>query len=309
MKKFFLFTASILIILSPATLTAQSAPNGTANGDTDFIEHYIEQEESLTNSRAKARDLLSEKPNVLKLRETEERMLEEGARKREELAHKLDERKYIENRKKNMIEDITSRLQKAPFGLYWDATLEEMQMMDFILQPVQHEDYKGSYRVSNPQQRYAFFTSVIAVFGLQDHLWSIYAQSAPQEDEADASKVLKLYQQYYEALKKKYGNDKEFFTPYTYVEEQVEIQGEGEKQKKIVTEVTHENPKGGANFLKELQAEKTSLYATFENNDLGIILRVAVNEEGKSFITINYKNLEIMKNENNANLENLMDDL
>lgn len=301
----FLYIVSLLSILFFCMPVMNLHAEEADTSGMEFIEEFVQAEEALDQARSESKNLLETKPQVLTLRENEEKLLQEAAKKREELAHKIDEKRYIEDKKKMTINDVISRLKKAPFGLYWNATLEEMKTMDFLFSPTVREDYSGVYHLTNPKQKHALFSYVLSIFGTQNHLWCIYAQSKPSEDTADAAGVLKLYHQYYEALKAKYGNDQEFFTPYTYIEEQTI--GEGDEKK--VIQIKHENPLGGENFLEELKTNKAALYATFESADLGITLTVNVDENNKSFITIDYKNLKVMQKEKNTNLENLMEDL
>lgn len=271
----------------------------------EFIEEFIENEEAAISGRNKSQDLLSQKPQILELRENEKQLLLENEKKKDALAQKINERKYLEAKKQEAMMDITKRLEQAPFGLYWDASKEDIESIGFILKPSKRENYEGVYRIENPKQKHTVFEHIFAIFGRQNHLWCIYAQGVPQEDKPDASQILKVYHQYYEALQKKYGNGKEIFSPYVYVEEKVE--GEGSNKK--VSHIKHQNPLGGKNFLNELQTKKASLYATFENEKLGVILGVFANGKQKSFIAIDYKNLNIMSQEKESNLEEIMDDL
>ena len=52
---------------------------------------------------------------------------------------------------------------------------------------------------------------------------------------------------------------------------------------------------GNPDFLKELQNGEAFLYATFENGIVGAALGVNVDGNGQSYITIDYKNLKLMK--------------
>lgn len=301
MKNIFILFIAIGIFTYPQITNAQTK---SADG-LEFIEEFVESEEAAIKGRNKSENLLSEKPNILKLRENEERLLLENEKKRDELAQKINEKKFLELKKQEAIEYIKESFEQAPFGLYWNATKEDMESIGFVLTPGKRENYDGVYRVENPKQTYTTFEQVHAIFGLQNHLLCIYAQSIPQPDKPDASKVLQLYRQYYQALQKKYGNDKEVFIPYTYIEEKVE----GDDEEKKVTRIQHENPLGGENFLEELQTGKATLYATFENGKIGVTLSVFGNEKQEGFITVDYKDLNIVNIEKETNIDNLMDDL
>ena len=300
MKNIILVAIAGLLIYSHTACAKSKQSDGM-----DFLEEYVENEDAAAKGRNKSENLLKEKPKILKLRENEEQLLLENEKKRDELAQKINERKFLETKKLEAMADITKRLDKAPFGLYWDASKEDIESIGFILTPSKRENYDGVYRVENPKQQYTAFKPVIAIFGLQNHLLCVYAQSVPQPDKPDASKILQVYHQYYKALQKKYGNAKEIFSPYTYVEEKVEKKDD----KKKVTKIQHQNPLGGENFLEELQTGKASLYATFNNERTGVTLGVAANQNKESFIIIDYKDLSIMNKEKETNIENLMDDL
>ena len=80
------------------------------------------------------------------------------------------------------------------------------------------------------------------------------------------------------------------------------------KKPKIVV-IEKENPLGGPTFLPELREEKASLYATFENNEVGVVMSVNVNENNQSYLTIDFKNLKLMQAEEDAELTELVDEL
>ena len=59
--------------------------------------------------------------------------------------------------------------------------------------------------------------------------------------------------------------------------------------------VQQEQAIGNPNFLQELQNGQAFLYATFDNSKVGAALSVNVDGDGKSYITVEYKNLTIMR--------------
>ena len=200
---------------------------------------------------------------------------------------------------------IKDSLQPAPLGLYWAATEAELKELGFNLLPAERKDYKNVFQITNAQQKNNTFQQIIAIFGEQDKLWCIYAQSHLLDDNAKAEKVLALYRRYYDALAKKYGNAQEHFEPYTYEEKIIE----GEKEQKQTKTIQKQNPIGGADFLKELQEGKAVLYATFKNDKIGITLGVSVDGDGKSYISIDYKDFALMQSEKQTALDNTIDDL
>jgi len=200
--------------------------------------------------------------------------------------------------------DLTERLESAPFGLYWDATKEEIAMLGFKLVEAEREDYQNVYEVKNPKQNKKTFSRILAIFGSQNHLYCIYAQSDLQNDDDRASAGLQLYRQYYKALEQKYGNAKEFFTPNIVYEESAEKSGARD-----ISALGKENPIGNDDFLNELAKNKASLYATFENENIGAVIDLLANDEQQSYIAIDYKNLPVLKKEKEGLLDELIGDI
>ena len=98
--------------------------------------------------------------------------------------------------------------------------------------------------------------------------------------------------------------------PAEYTEKVIEQDEEGSDKTKVAEKtVTKTAPIGNDNFLAELQQGTAVLYATFENEMLGVTLGVSVDGEGKSYISIDYKNLKIMEEENQTKLNNLISDI
>ena len=274
-----------------------------------FLKKLFRGDESAQKAQSSAGQLLERRQNMLELRDSQKRLIKEGQQKRlqfieaskqerensltpEELQANLDDK----------IKLIIKNHAAAPFGLYWGTDKEQTEMLGFELQPAERKDYTNVYNVANPKQNVRTFDIVTAIFGEQNKLWCIFAQSTPQEDTPQADEVLKLYRKYYEALKQKYGNAKQYFTSSA---ETREI-GNGEIANKSAED---EAKIGGDNFLAELQNGTAVLYATFENEELGITLGVSVDGDGKSYISLDYKNLIIMKEEHETKLNNLISDI
>lgn len=119
--------------------------------------------------------------------------------------------------------------------------------------------------------------------------------AAENEDiaiEAAASGVLKMYRGYFKLLSQKYGHAQEFYTPNVVNVDKTVTDARGKPQ--TVTE-EKKQPIGNPDFLKELQNGDAELYATFENGIVGAALGVNVDGNGQSYITIDYKNLKLMK--------------
>ena len=202
--------------------------------------------------------------------------------------------------------------QKAPFGLTWGLSQAEIAELGFELEPTAIEDFKNAYIVKNSQQQHTQFAQVVAVFGEFDHLNAIYAEGIAAKDTPQAANVLSLYDRYYNALKKKYGNDKEYFKPNT-VEKEIALPPalhQTDKDEKLAAKtVKVDNPRGNDNFLQELQEGKATLFATFGNEQINVTLSVDVDENAQSSIILEYENLQVRQKDAEATLNELMNDL
>lgn len=310
MKTLF-FLGTFLFVASVCNAQMVELFDDGTEDSADEIINPASESSILDDEQAKdaARDLLQQKPTILNLRKNDLKSLEQLEEKTREIRSKTEkiaqEKEEAEETEEDRIKKLKAKYQSAPFGLYWAASQENIKKFGFELLPAERKDYKNVFQVANPQQKNNTFAYIIAIFGMQDKLWCVYAQGIPQEDDAKATKVLALYHRYFEALSAKYGNAEEHFEPYTY-EERL-IKGEGEK-KKVIT-VTKQNPLGGDNFLQELQEGKAVLYATFQNDKIGVTLGVSVDGDGKSYISVDYKDFALMDSEQQTILNRTIEDL
>lgn len=310
MKTLF-FLGTFLFVASVCNAQMVELFDDGTEDSADEIINPASESSILDDEQAKdaARDLLQQKPTILNLRKNDLKSLKQLEEKTREIRSKTEkiaqEKEEAEETEEDRIKKLKAKYQSAPFGLYWAASQENVKKFGFELLPAERKDYKNVFQVANPQQKNNTFAYIIAIFGMQDKLWCIYAQGIPQEDDAKATKVLALYHRYFEALSAKYGNAEEHFEPYTY-EERL-IKGEGEK-KKVIT-VTKQNPLGGDNFLQELQEGKAVLYATFQNDKIGVTLGVSVDGDGKSYISVDYKDFALMDSEQQTILNRTIEDL
>ena len=213
-------------------------------------------------------------------------------------------------------EQIKENYEKAPFGLYWGTSKQEAEILGFEFETAELENYKNAYILKNPQQKQKKFEPIYVIFGEKDHLNAVYARGIYMKDTPRADYVLKLYDQYYAALKKKYGNDKEYFEPNTY-EERTELPSldtdeTGAEKKPAVQRIqieTKDNPRGNENFLQELKEQKASLSATFGGKTIKVDLSIEVNKETQSRIVLDYENLSVQQKDNEATLNELVKDL
>ena len=69
--------------------------------------------------------------------------------------------------------------------------------------------------------------------------------------------------------------------------------------------VSKEAPIGNPDFLNQLQQGTATLYSTFHNDEVGAALAINVDGNKKSYIVIDYKNLKILKAQENKTLDAL----
>lgn len=213
-------------------------------------------------------------------------------------------------------DNIDDMPQKAPFGLIWGLSKEETAELGFELEPTAIEDFKNAYVVKNPQQQQTQFNSVIIAFGSQNHLNAIYAEGIAAKDTPQATNILNRYNQYYNALKQKYGNDKEYFKPNT-IEKEIALppalqqtnKTNARNEKLAAKTVRVDNPRGNDDFLQELQEGKATLFATFNNQQINVTLSVAADENAQTYIILEYENLQVQQKDAEATLNELMNDL
>ncbi len=183
---------------------------------------------------------------------------------------------------------VASRAQSAPFGLVWGSTIVETQNQGIILSPIEEKDYANSFRAQKLPKAVKDFTAVDITFGDENELWRIIAYGKLLDDDAKASKALQMYNAYSNLLTQKYGNKQEFFTPA-----QIDVTTKDAYGKDITVQQTA--PLGNSDFLKQLQSGAAVLYSTYYNQEVGATLAVNVDGDGKSYIVIDYKNLQILQ--------------
>lgn len=279
----------------------------------EVVNEYITDLENAVRVKNDARKILLQKDDKITLRENQKKQIEEGNKKRELLRRKInsenietpEENVKIAEKNDEQQEFLRNSLEKAPFGLFWKATAENMNLLGFSLTEVQREGYENVYKISKENQPLEDFEFVTVSFGKQNRLWNIYAQGLPEEDDNKASKIMVLYEKYYNALDKKYGNAQQFFQPYV-IEQKISEKKDGAETEKIVKK---EHKIGNDDFLEELKTEKAILYATFSDGKIGVVLSVGVDDNGRSYITLDYKNLELLRKENEQNMQEILENL
>ena len=193
---------------------------------------------------------------------------------------------------------IKDRVVPAPFGLVWGASIVETTNQGVELTPVEEKDYPNSFAATKLPKELQDFARVDVSFGEENKLWRIIAYSSPITDDADASKILKIYETYANLLNKKYGNKQQFFNPA-----QIEVITKNAQGREVSE--TQDAPIGNPQFLAQLQSGEAELYSTYNNQDVGAALAINVDGEGKSYIVIDYKNLNLLKEKEQQTLDAL----
>lgn len=266
--------------------------------EDSVITDYLADVDEMATARDTARDLLQKQPRKIEisLQKTEQQRLQPTA--------DADETAAV---------DTEVTFAQAPFNLLWGASLEYMQHhLGWQVQKAEREGYDNVYQMQHHDYPQNNFTNVAAAFGKNNKLWCIFAQGQPLDDDATASVILQLFDKYYEALEKKYGNAEVHFEPYTYqVEQPLEQNGRPVLQngRPVAQVVQMQNPLGGETFLQELQEGKANLYATFYNDEIGVTLGIFVDENAKSHLLLDYKNLPLLEKEEELKNQQKMEGL
>ena len=195
-------------------------------------------------------------------------------------------------------EHVFSKNQAAPFGLIWGASMTETKNQGIVLTSIGEKDYVNNFSATHLPKEVMDIARVDITFGEDDHLWRIIAYGKLLDDDASASKVMRLYKIYSALLSKKYGNAQEFFTPA-----QIDVTKKDANGKDII--VQEDAPIGNPNFLSQLQSGAAVLYSTYYNEEVGAALAVNVDGDGKSYIVIDYKNLRILNAQEQETLDAL----
>ncbi len=264
-----------------ATLLCTAAFGLRAQENADFykdimISEELKMHDKMDDASQQARKLLKQKQKPVKLALPEEI---EPAR--------LRKRKPVEIKKA-----APENLSPAPFGLLWGATIADINDLGITLNSIEIKDYVNTFSAKNLPKSVIGFRTVDVVFGQENELWRIIAYGNFLNDDASASKVMLEYRKYYALLNKKYGNAQETYIPAAT---NVDQNSKDESAPAFVPCKNAPNPQNAPNLLKNLQSGQTTIYATFQNKDTGAALTVSVDGEGKSYITIDYRSLRILR--------------
>ncbi len=275
MKQFFIM--SVLVLTLADTALAGKLENGNFYEDV-LISDDIKMEESSESAKEKASSLLNQKPKIIKI---------EG----EPLQFRSSRAKSAPTVITKPI-DTTTKYGEAPFGLSWGATYNQTKALGVDMEKVERKDTVNDFIVTKLPKPISDFRQIIISFGENNSLWRETAYGNLLEDDASASKVMFLYRKYYKLLARKYGTAQEFFTPKILTVEKT-VKDQYGVEKVEIEKIPQ--PIGNANFLSQLQSGDATLYATFESKDVGAALAVNVDGDGRSYIVVDYTNLQILR--------------
>lgn len=271
LKKAVLLTMSCMLPLSMAH----------AQSDADFYKKLLISDEIKNNDN---QELQPQEPNAEK---------QNAQNSAQNILHSA-----TTNQSNSLTNKTAPQVNAAPFGLLWKANMATIKNMGIVLTPAEQEDYVNSFIATELRVKTKGFRAIQITFGEEDELWRIIAYGNLINDTPSAAKGLKQYEMYARLLNQKYGNQKDFYTPATKtVEKEVIING----RKIMQTEQVPEKM-GNPDFLSQLQQGTATLYSTFEGNGIGAALALNVDGNGKSYIIIDYKNLNILKERENETL-------
>ena len=279
LKKAALLTMSCLIPLASAQ----------AQSNTDFYQDLLISDE-VKAEEAKQQQQQKLREQMQSTQDSARSLLTTKTKKLQIDVPQIERRNTAEPSDKEVAQEAQN-LDSAPFGLLWKASEATIKNMGVVLTPAEQEDYVNSFFATQLPVEAKGFRSIQITFGQEDELWRIIAYGDLIDDTPSASKGLRQYEMYARLLNQKYGNQKDFYTPATQtVEKEVMVNG----RKTMQTEQVPEKM-GNPNFLSQLQQGTATLYSTFEGNGIGAALALNVDGDGKSYIIIDYKNLNILK--------------
>ena len=280
MKKTFALATTILLF----PLTAQSADNSFYD-DILVNAEMKAQEEAEQKANAKRQELRKIGQEAGKLLEADIPQIDINLSELAQFAPDESTQKRAN----------VANLTPAPLGLNWGSTVFDVQKNDVTLTPIEEKDYPNSYSAQNLPKPVRDFRQVNLSFGTENELWRIIAYGKFFRDTPSAEFGLREYKKFYQLLDRKYGSAKEYYNPRP---SDLDIDMDG-------TTNISDNSIGNADFLSDLQVGGAELYSIFANEEVEATLALKVDGTGESFITINYKNLRILRQREEQTLDAL----
>lgn len=289
MTKFFYFAAASFFILSIKPSFAEES----ANLRGLLISDEIIVEEKADKAKSEAGKILDSKPKKLDIKGLKlEPIKRRGSIEKEEPMEEAPP----------PTPEVIDKYGQAPFGLVWGTTNSYTKNSGVILEDISANLTPRTYYATYLPKPVADFDKVSLYFGRDNKLWRIIAYGTSFEDNAQGNVVMREYNKYSRLLEKKYGNKKETFTPkITKVEKIKEI---SRTETETVVEII-KSEIGNDNFLNEIKNEESTLFTTFTDGKIAVALSVAVDENNKGYIIIDYKNLELIKEQEDAAFDSI----
>ena len=282
-KKFLFFALLLVLSWRAFAQNNQNLPNLLFD-DSDIIVQAQETTKTVTAKPASKEDSADALNSARKL------LNEQPA--------KLRSKKLPPIKKAQKAPTGQQNLQEAPFGLMWGADITSTRNQGVMLSAIEMKDYVNCFSADHLPKKIDFFERVFVVFGEENELYRILAYSHLIDDDTSASLALKEYRTYSNLLERKYGNKKEDFTPAVTIKIIKNTQGKEE-------EVKEEQPIGNPDFLSQLQSGDAVLYSTYHDENIASALSIGVDGDKKSYIVIDYRNLDILKKQEEKTLDAL----
>lgn len=261
----------LILTLFVLALATSSSAQDSFFGDL-IVSEEVQQEKDMQTGQSEASKILNMAPKKVELDKYE--------------AHKSNLQRH---------ENKSAFWEPAPFGLKWLAPIKEIRALHVRLQQVEVKDAPNTYAVHNLPKPVNAFRDVLISFGYNNSLWRIAAYGKFIKDDSSASKGVAEYKKYYNLLSEKYGNAQEFYSPAIENVEEVVPHDDGTSTTSLKQRAIEI---GDVGFLKKLMSGEATLYATFENETIGVTLALLADGEGQTYIIVDYKNLTATKREN-----------
>ena len=190
---------------------------------------------------------------------------------------------------------------EAPFGLNWGTTNQYVKNNNgVLLTDISDKSNVRTYVANMLPKSIPDFDNYILNFGYENKLWYITAHGKTFDDDKNGSKVLDEYEKFSKLLGQKYKTKKEFFSPKTSLIEEVKKLPNGREE---ITKKEVKSEKGDKTFVEDLQKGEASLFSTFSDGNVGVVLAINVDKNGKTYITIEYKSIKLIKERESKTLD------
>ncbi|MFV0626806.1 MAG: hypothetical protein ACK5N8_05615 [Alphaproteobacteria bacterium] len=190
---------------------------------------------------------------------------------------------------------------EAPFGLNWGTSQQYVRNNNgVLLTDIGGKDNVRSYSASMLPKSIPDFDMYILNFGFENKLWNIIAHGRSIDDDKQGTKILEEYNKYVRLLGQKYNTKKEYFTPKTSIVEETKRLPNGRDE---ITKKEVKSKIGDETFVEDIKNGDASLYSTFTDGNVGVVLTINVDKGGKTYLTLDYKRIKLIKERESKTLE------